>query len=75
MIATVFLLIITFLALLSDCDAFTMSSMRRQNSKSLLMAEKTYIMIKPDGVQRGVVGNIISRYFNKINMHFKYYCS
>jgi nucleoside diphosphate kinase len=24
--------------------------------------ERTYVMIKPDGVQRGVVGNIISRF-------------
>ena len=24
--------------------------------------EKTFVMIKPDGVQRGLVGNIISRY-------------
>jgi nucleoside-diphosphate kinase len=27
--------------------------------------ERTYIMIKPDGVQRGVVGNIISRFESK----------
>ena len=27
--------------------------------------ERTYIMIKPDGVQRGVVGEIISRFENK----------
>lgn len=27
--------------------------------------EKTYIMVKPDGVQRGVVGNIISRFESK----------
>ncbi|KAL5266669.1 hypothetical protein ACHWQZ_G003893 [Mnemiopsis leidyi] len=25
-------------------------------------AERTYIMVKPDGVQRGLVGNIISRF-------------
>jgi nucleoside-diphosphate kinase len=24
--------------------------------------EKTYIMVKPDGVQRGLVGEIISRF-------------
>lgn len=29
------------------------------------MMEKTYIMIKPDGVQRGVVGNIINRFESK----------
>jgi nucleoside-diphosphate kinase len=28
-------------------------------------AERTYIMIKPDGVQRGIVGNIISRFESK----------
>ena len=27
-----------------------------------LSAERTYVMIKPDGVQRGLVGNIISRF-------------
>ena len=27
--------------------------------------ERTYVMIKPDGVQRGVVGNIISRFEQK----------
>lgn len=27
--------------------------------------ERTYIMIKPDGVQRGLVGEIISRFENK----------
>jgi nucleoside-diphosphate kinase len=25
-------------------------------------AERTYLMIKPDGVQRGLVGDIISRF-------------
>lgn len=27
--------------------------------------EKTYVMVKPDGVQRGLVGEIISRFENK----------
>ena len=27
--------------------------------------EKTYIMIKPDGVQRGLVGSIINRFEQK----------
>lgn len=27
--------------------------------------ERTYIMIKPDGVQRGLIGNIVSRFENK----------
>ncbi|EIW60598.1 nucleoside diphosphate kinase [Trametes versicolor FP-101664 SS1] len=26
------------------------------------VSERTYIMVKPDGVQRGIVGNIISRF-------------
>jgi len=26
------------------------------------MAEQTYIMIKPDGVQRGLIGEIIKRF-------------
>uniref|UniRef100_A0A7S1URR0 Nucleoside diphosphate kinase n=1 Tax=Grammatophora oceanica TaxID=210454 RepID=A0A7S1URR0_9STRA len=32
---------------------------------SMNAAERTYIMIKPDGVQRGIVGNIISRFESK----------
>merc|ERR1740138_757802 len=32
---------------------------------STSMMEKTYIMVKPDGVQRGVVGQIISRFESK----------
>ena len=28
-------------------------------------SERTFIMIKPDGVQRGVIGNIISRFEDK----------
>ena len=36
------------------------------NGGSLSMAmERTYIMVKPDGVQRGIVGNIISRFETK----------
>ena len=27
--------------------------------------QTTYVMIKPDGVQRGIVGNIISRFETK----------
>ena len=27
--------------------------------------ERTFIMIKPDGVQRGIVGEIIKRFENK----------
>lgn len=29
------------------------------------LTERTYIMIKPDGVQRGLVGEIISRFEKK----------
>ena len=29
------------------------------------MSERTYIMIKPDGVQRGLVGEIIARFEKK----------
>ncbi|KAK3248050.1 Nucleoside diphosphate kinase II, chloroplastic [Cymbomonas tetramitiformis] len=32
--------------------------------------EKTYVMVKPDGVQRGLVGNIISRFETK-GFHLK----
>jgi len=32
------------------------------NQAGLSQAERTYIMIKPDGVQRNIVGNIISRF-------------
>jgi hypothetical protein len=34
---------------------------RRQGSIAMAM-ERTYIMIKPDGVQRGLVGDIIGRF-------------
>ena len=27
--------------------------------------ERTYIMVKPDGVERGIVGEIIKRFENK----------
>lgn len=32
---------------------------------STMADERTYIMIKPDGVQRGLVGEIISRFEKK----------
>ncbi|KAG7362252.1 flagellar-associated nucleoside diphosphate kinase [Nitzschia inconspicua] len=43
------------------------ASSRASSKSSMTMnaAEKTYIMIKPDGVQRGIVGNIISRFEQK----------
>ncbi|CAJ2652550.1 unnamed protein product [Trifolium pratense] len=36
-----------------------------QFQRSINMAEQTFIMIKPDGVQRGLVGEIISRFEKK----------
>ena len=54
------------LAILSFGSAFFsgVPSMR-SSFPQLTMAERTYIMVKPDGVQRGVVGNIISRFESK----------
>jgi len=44
-------------------------SLRRAAASTSAMArfetERTYIMIKPDGVQRGAVGNIVSRFESK----------
>eukprot|EP00696_Hemimastix_kukwesjijk_P019535 gnl/Hemi2/8791_TR3048_c0_g1_i1.p1 gnl/Hemi2/8791_TR3048_c0_g1~~gnl/Hemi2/8791_TR3048_c0_g1_i1.p1 ORF type:complete len:193 (-),score=31.07 gnl/Hemi2/8791_TR3048_c0_g1_i1:43-621(-) len=34
-------------------------------SNSALLKEATFLMIKPDGVQRGLIGNIISRFERK----------
>jgi nucleoside-diphosphate kinase len=58
-----------FLAVITSATAFAPSSfsgsaMKAVSSDSALsMAmERSYIMIKPDGVQRGLVGNIISRF-------------
>lgn len=40
--------------------------MQGTSSSALTMAlERTYIMIKPDGVQRGIIGNIVSRFEQK----------
>lgn len=47
----------------------TRRSLRRAAASTSAMArfetERTYIMIKPDGVQRGAVGNIVSRFESK----------
>ncbi len=32
------------------------------NNNSTMADERTYIMVKPDGVQRGLVGEIIGRF-------------
>ncbi|CAJ1942588.1 unnamed protein product [Cylindrotheca closterium] len=42
-----------------------MSVSRGSSMLSMSADEKTYIMIKPDGVQRGIVGNIVSRFEQK----------
>lgn len=39
--------------------------MRVSNDASELKREVTYIMIKPDGVQRGLIGEIVERFENK----------
>ena len=51
------------LCIFAVCSAFSPVS-RSFGSRSLMMnnAERTYIMIKPDGVQRGLIGNIIGRF-------------
>lgn len=46
--------------LASSASALLLTPLRMSTGMSMSM-ERTYIMIKPDGVQRGVVGNIISR--------------
>ncbi|KAL7520522.1 hypothetical protein ACHAWX_005243 [Stephanocyclus meneghinianus] len=41
------------------------TSNARPGSALSMAMERTYIMIKPDGVQRGLVGNIVSRFETK----------
>lgn len=41
------------------------SSAGRQGSMSMNAGERTYIMVKPDGVQRGIVSNIMERFENR----------
>mmetsp|Transcript_3143 Transcript_3143/g.3295 ORF Transcript_3143/g.3295 Transcript_3143/m.3295 type:complete len:183 (-) Transcript_3143:230-778(-) len=50
--------------LLATASAFFQPSAKMGSVRSLMMnnKERTYIMIKPDGVQRNVVGNIIGRF-------------
>ena len=45
----------------SRCPLVTSSSSQSILSQNKTM-ERTYIMIKPDGVQRGLIGRIISRF-------------
>eukprot|EP00986_Skeletonema_menzelii_P010234 scaffold4939_cov149-Skeletonema_menzelii.AAC.7 len=51
----------------SFTNSVSLSSAAPRSVSALQMnaAERTYIMIKPDGVQRGIVGNIISRFETK----------
>ncbi|KAL3943909.1 MAG: hypothetical protein SGBAC_002026 [Bacillariaceae sp.] len=49
----------------SSFTANQMSVTRGSSMLSMSADEKTYIMIKPDGVQRGIVGNIMSRFEQK----------
>jgi len=57
---------IFFVALMSLVSSFFVGSLRAGTGMNLAMAaERTYIMIKPDGVQRGLTGEIISRFEKK----------
>lgn len=53
-----------FFIIISAVVAFNVRTTRTAQS-FLSMAERTYIMIKPDGVQRRVVGQIIQRFEDK----------
>mmetsp|Transcript_21425 Transcript_21425/g.51792 ORF Transcript_21425/g.51792 Transcript_21425/m.51792 type:complete len:191 (+) Transcript_21425:39-611(+) len=63
-----------FVAFAATANAFAPSSSftpsvsvsnARSGSALSMAMERTYIMIKPDGVQRGIVGNIVSRFETK----------
>ena len=49
------------MALFTLVASFLAGTARVGGGMQLAMAEKTYIMVKPDGVQRGLVGNIVQR--------------
>lgn len=63
----------SLLAILGSASAFAPSSFNGAtvtsgvtSTTTLSMAlERSYIMIKPDGIQRGIVGNIVSRFETK----------
>ena len=40
-------------------------SVKKKSTTTTMPREQTYIMVKPDGVQRGLVGNIIARFEKK----------
>ena len=53
-----------------DVEFFCMISLspktlQRKTFPNIMATERTFIMIKPDGVQRGLVGEIISRFEKK----------
>ena len=52
-------MILTFGHLLSLLYSFT--GLQQKKSKNMA-SERSYIMVKPDGVARGLVGEIISRF-------------
>jgi nucleoside-diphosphate kinase len=64
-----FLYIICILCLIASSAAFMQTKSKFYNTRSTTLSmgpdERTYIMIKPDGVQRTLVGNIISRFEQK----------
>ncbi len=37
----------------------------KYNLLEVTMMEKTFLMVKPDGVQRGIIGEIITRFEKK----------
>ena len=45
----------------SECS----SSVSQCNRPEMSQSERTYIMVKPDGVQRGLVGEIVKRFEQK----------
>ena len=55
-----------FLTVIASATAFAPAMTSVASSSALSMAmERSYIMIKPDGVQRGIVGDIINRFETK----------
>jgi Nucleoside diphosphate kinase len=63
---TFFVFTTFFFSLITITEAFQITKLfnsPRKNSKSLEMAsEQTFIAVKPDGVLRGLVGEIIGRF-------------
>mmetsp|Transcript_21102 Transcript_21102/g.42060 ORF Transcript_21102/g.42060 Transcript_21102/m.42060 type:complete len:183 (-) Transcript_21102:97-645(-) len=57
---------LVLLTLLSTALSFTIAARSAPSSTSLFAGrERTYIMVKPDGVQRGLVGDIVGRFEKK----------